>query len=61
LLSAEHLARETNADLKLVERLLKQVATEQFVEETGPDTYLANDITWCCATPAAKGATDDIY
>jgi hypothetical protein len=59
--SAEHLARETNADPRLVERLLKQVATEQFVEETGPDTYRANDITRCCATPAAKGAIDDMY
>jgi hypothetical protein len=44
-----------------VERLLKHVATENYVDETGPDIYLPNDVTRCCATPGAKGAIDDIY
>lgn len=58
---ATELASKTGADPRLVERLLKHVATENFVEETGPDTYLANDVTRCCATSGAKGAIDDIY
>ncbi|OAL46376.1 O-methyltransferase [Pyrenochaeta sp. DS3sAY3a] len=58
---AGEIARDVGADRHLVERLLKHAATASFVEETGPDTYRANEITRCCATPGAKGAIDDIF
>lgn len=60
-LAAAKLARDTSADPRLVERLLKHVATENYVDETGPDIYSANHVTRCCATPGAKGAIDDVY
>ena len=44
-ITAAKLAQETGADCALVERLLKHIATEFFVHESGPDTYTANDIT----------------
>lgn len=58
---AEEIARDASADPRLVERLLKHVATGKFVDETGPDTYIANERTECLATPGAKGAIDDIF
>ncbi|KAF2035706.1 S-adenosyl-L-methionine-dependent methyltransferase [Setomelanomma holmii] len=59
--TASQLAQNTNADAHLLERLLKHVTTENYIDEVGPDTYRANDVTRCCATPGAKGAIDDIY
>lgn len=60
-LTAKQLALQVGADPRLLERLLKHIATEKFVDETGPDTYRANELTKCCATPGAKGAIDDIF
>lgn len=44
-ITASKLAQDTGAERALVERLLKHIAIEFFVDEAGPDTYIANDIT----------------
>lgn len=59
--AAAQLAQTTGADRTLMERLLKHLATEFFVLETGPDTYAANALTRCIATTDAQGAIDDMY
>ncbi|KIM99318.1 hypothetical protein OIDMADRAFT_166945 [Oidiodendron maius Zn] len=60
-ITAAKLAQDTGADCALVERLLKHIATEFFVHESGPDTYTANDITRCIALPGAQGTIDDTF
>ncbi|KAL5349386.1 hypothetical protein ACLOAV_005677 [Pseudogymnoascus australis] len=59
--TASKLAQDTGADCALVERLLKHVAIEFFVDEAGPDTYVANDTTWCIATPGGQGTVEDAF
>lgn len=39
------LADETGADVNLIERLLKHICTQGFVQEVGPDEYVANGVT----------------
>ena len=53
--AATQLAEITGADPKLLERLLKHVATESFVQETGADTYTANGLTRYIASPEGEG------
>jgi len=60
-ITAVKLAQDTGADRALVERLLKHIATEFFVHESGPDTYTANDITRCIASSGAQGAIEDTF
>ena len=60
-ITAVKLAQDTGADRTLVERLLKHIATEFFVHESGPDTYTANDITRCIASSGAQGAIEDTF
>ena len=60
-ITAAKIAQETGADSALVERLLKHIATEFFVHESGPDTYTANDITRCIASPGAQGTIEDTF
>ena len=60
-ITAAKLAQDTGADRVLVERLLKHIATEFFVHESGPDTYTANDITRCIASSGAQGAIEDTF
>ncbi|OBT62206.1 hypothetical protein VE03_08054 [Pseudogymnoascus sp. 23342-1-I1] len=58
---ASKLAQDTGADCALVERLLKHVAIEFFVDEVGADTYIANDTTRCIALPKAQGTIEDSF
>ncbi|KAH8807365.1 O-methyltransferase-domain-containing protein [Xylogone sp. PMI_703] len=60
-IAASKLAHDTGADRALVERLLKHIATEHFVNESGPDTYTANDITRCLASVETQGAIEDMF
>jgi hypothetical protein len=60
-ITAAKLAQDTGADRSLLERLLKHIATENFVHESGPDTYTANDLTRCVASVGAQGAIEDMY
>lgn len=60
-LSGARLAEDSGADPSLMERLLKLIAVERFVHETGPDTYTANDITRCIALPGPQGAIEDMF
>lgn len=55
------LAEESGADPKLASRLLKQIATDEYVEETGPDEYAANDMTRALASPGGEGAVVDCF
>ncbi|KAL2068852.1 hypothetical protein VTL71DRAFT_15190 [Oculimacula yallundae] len=59
--TATQLAHESGADPALIKRLLKLVAVEKFVDEVGPDTYAANDITRCIALPGPEGAIEDMF
>lgn len=60
-ITASKLAQDTGADCALVERLLKHIAIEFFVDEAGPDTYVANDTTRCIASPGAQGTIEDTF
>jgi hypothetical protein len=60
-ISAAKLAEDTGADRALVERILKHITTDFFVHESGPDTYTANDLTRCIASPEAQGAIEDAF
>ena len=60
-IAASKLAQDTGADRALVERLLKHLAIEFFVDEAGPDTYIANDITRCLASPGGQGTIEDTF
>lgn len=60
-MTAAKLAQDTGADGALIERLLKHIATEFFVQETGPDKYAANDLTRCLASAEAQGAIEDTF
>lgn len=60
-MSASQLAETKGADPKLVERLLKHVCTEAFVQETGPDEYVANDSTRLIASPEGQGVIKDMF
>lgn len=60
-MTAVELAKETSASQTLLERLLKHCSQAHLVHETGPDTYAANDVTRCLATPGAQGAVDDTF
>jgi hypothetical protein len=55
------LAEKSGADVRLLERLLKHVAVVDFVRETAPDEYAANDMTTCLASPGGEGLLVDIY
>ncbi|KAG4411339.1 hypothetical protein IFR04_015525 [Cadophora malorum] len=61
VISLEKPHEHSGADPSLIERLLKLVAVEKFVEETAPDTYRANDITHCIALPEPQGAIEDMF
>ncbi|KAK0100041.1 hypothetical protein ONS95_013145 [Cadophora gregata] len=60
-LTGVKLAQDAGADSALVERLLKLIAVEKFVQETGPDTYTANDVTRSIALPGPQGAIEDMF
>ena len=60
-ITASKLAQDTGADRALIERLLKHIAVVFFVDEAGPDTYIANDTTRCIASPGAQGAIEDTF
>ncbi|KUJ13139.1 S-adenosyl-L-methionine-dependent methyltransferase [Mollisia scopiformis] len=60
-LTAAKLAQDTGSDKILVERLLKHIATEFFVHESGPDTYTANDLTRCIASSGGQGTIEDMF
>lgn len=60
-ITASKLAQDTGANRALVERLLKHVAVEFFVDEAGPDTYIANDITRCIASSGGQGTIEDTF
>ncbi|KAK3704893.1 hypothetical protein LTR37_013584 [Vermiconidia calcicola] len=60
-MSATQLAAESSMDVRLLERLLKHVATQDYVHETGPDEYTANDITHLLATREAEGVVREMY
>ncbi|KAJ2996759.1 hypothetical protein NUW58_g870 [Xylaria curta] len=53
--SAQFLAETTGADPRLVERLLKHLATANIVSETAADVYGANSITQLLATTQCSG------
>ena len=59
--TAKELAKSSNADPRLVERFLKFIAVENFVQETGPDEYAANDVTRVIASDDGAGAITDMY
>ena len=59
--TASQLAETSGADPKLVERLLKLIATENFVHETGPDEYAANDVTHVIGSRDGQGAILDLF
>lgn len=58
---ATQLAHASGSDPKLLERLLKLVAVEDFVHETGPDEYTASDITKLLSEDGPRGAAVDLY
>ncbi|PVH85559.1 S-adenosyl-L-methionine-dependent methyltransferase [Cadophora sp. DSE1049] len=60
-LTGAKLAQDAGADPALIERLLKLIAVEKFVHETGSDTYTANGITRCIALPGPQGAIEDMF
>ena len=60
-MTATKLADKAGADPQLLKRLLKTIATDNFVQETGPDEYAANGITKCLATDEAQGTVIDLY
>lgn len=60
-ISAVHLAKECKSDVRLLERLLKHVSVAQYVHETGPDEYTANEVTRCLASPGGQGVVIDIW
>lgn len=43
--TVSQLAKKTGADGELLDRLLKHVCTQGFVQEVGPDEYAANGVT----------------
>lgn len=51
----ESLAKQAKIDPRLLERLLKHLATGQIVTETSPDTYAPNAVTKVLATNGGKG------
>ena len=59
-MNATQIAEECNADVRLLERLLKHVAVADFIQESGPDEYSANDVTRCLASAGGKGIMNDI-
>ena len=59
--SVKRLAEESGADEQLLRRLLKHVAVANFVDETSPDTYVANEMTRCLASPGGQGVILDIW
>ena len=59
--TADQLAERSNADPRLVERLLKQVATEGYVREVAADTYSASPITHMLATGPGQGGVKDMF
>lgn len=59
--TAKQLAEASNADSGLVERLLKHIATEGFIHETGRDEYTANATTRLLARSDCAGAVKDMF
>lgn len=59
--NATQLANKSGADVRLLERLLKHVAVVDFIRETGPDEYTANDMTQCLASDGGEGLLKDIW
>ena len=59
--NAKQLAEKSGADIRLLERLLKHVAVVDFIGETGPDEYVANEMTKCLASEGGEGLMKDIY
>lgn len=53
--STKQLEITSGADVRLLERLLKSIAAENFGQETGADEYAANELTQEIATPGSKG------
>ncbi|KAK3714263.1 hypothetical protein LTR37_007849 [Vermiconidia calcicola] len=60
-MSATQLTAGSSMDVRLLERLLKHVATENYIHERGPDEYTANDITHLLATREAEGVVKEMY
>jgi hypothetical protein len=60
-ITASQLAKSTNTDPALIERLLKFVAVENHVQETGPNEYLPNDTTRMLASFEGEGMVKDLY
>jgi hypothetical protein len=60
-ISATQLAEKSGADVGLLERLLKHVAVVDFIRETGPDEYVANEMTKCLASEGGEGLMKDIF
>lgn len=58
--TAIQLAEAAGADPKLLERLLKLAAVQDFVHEIGPDEYVASGITKLLATDGPSGAFVDL-
>ena len=58
-LNSNDIAKETGADPVLVERILRNLAALDHVEEVGHDTYRANKITKAFTTP--KGVSGAIF
>ena len=59
-MNATQMAEECSADVRLLERLLKHVAVAEFIQESGPDEYSANDVTRCLASEGGEGIIKDI-
>lgn len=59
--TAAALAKESGADQILLERLLKHIATENFVHENGADTYTANDFTRALASVGCQGVISEMF
>lgn len=55
------LAKASGCDAKLLSRLLKHVATEEYVQEAGADRYAANDTTRAMASPGGESAIVDCF
>lgn len=53
--TCKQLAAATGTDEALLSRLLKAVAFEHLIDETGPDTYRANATTHMLASPGGVG------
>lgn len=60
-INAAQIAKECGADVRMLERLLKHVSVENFVQEVGPDEYVANDITRLLASPEGEGVVKNMY